>query len=134
MTRICADDPQTTAPLHGAAVHADLLYRSFHLHDFEVLYSSGYSRSATVGIKLHLHFIPDENLDSVQTHLSGEVRQYNISCRQSNPKQRIRKRLFYDALDNLWFSHICTKDSNSVMQKSQGLEPSIGQVSLVLQR
>ena len=63
--------------------------------------------SAAVRIKLDLNPIADKNLNSVQTHLPSEVREYLLISAERDAKQRVREGLIDDSLNDLFFCHIC---------------------------
>ena len=57
-----------------------------------------------------------ENLDAMQAHFSGKVRESYLPGRKLYTEKCVRKRLFDDSLYNLWFSHICAKNDSKARQ------------------
>lgn len=112
MARIATDNPKTSTALHVAAMHANFLNRSLHLHRGFVLNAPYDARPPTIWVELDLHAIADEHLYPMQTHLTGEIRKYRFLRRELNAKERIRERLFDDSFYDLCISHICA-DKNS---------------------
>ncbi len=81
-------------------MHANFLNGSFHLHEWFGLNAPGDARATPIRIKLQLHTIAHEHFNSMQTHLSCEVREYSLTGCEIDAKERIRERLvdhsFYD--------------------------------------
>lgn len=71
------------------------------------LSSSNDPRPAAVRIELHMHTIPHEHLDAMQTHFAGKISECDITGRKLYAKKRIGERLLDNSFYNLWFSHIC---------------------------
>lgn len=120
MARIGTDNPQAPATLHVLAVHADLLNGCFHFHREKIarrifgLQTPDDARPPAVGIKLYLNPIADENLDSVQTHLSCEVREYLFISAERDAEQGVGKGLVDHSFCHLLICHICArKDSKN---------------------
>jgi hypothetical protein len=111
MARVLANDPQSAATAHVFAFQADLFNRCFDFHTKKQigLEPSHDSSTATVRIELHGHFIADKNADFMKPHLAREIGDRETPIGKLHPKERVRKRLFDDSLDNVRFSHICAK-------------------------
>lgn len=56
---------------------------------------------ASVRIQLHFYFIADEHLNSMQPHLSGEIREYASPPFELHLKKGVGKRLIDDSTHNL---------------------------------
>ena len=73
------------------------------------LSSSDDSRSAAVWIELYVNSITYKNLDAVQTHFAGKIRECNLAVCKLYTKKCIWESLLDDSIYNLWFSHICVQ-------------------------
>lgn len=85
-----------------------------------VLVSANDSCPSSVRIKLQLDAIAHKHLDTMQTHLAGEVRQYDRIVGEANTEERVGKRLFDGSFHERWFCHmVCVDKSNKNSPKSQ---------------
>lgn len=86
-----------------------------------MLHSARYTRTASVRVELQGDLVADKHFYPVQTHFSGEVREYQFTRIEPNPKERIRERFFHDSLYNCRFGHICAEDSSNKRAVRQAL-------------
>ena len=108
MARVRANNPKTTAPLYGTAVHTNLLDRSLHFHDwFATLSAPDNPRTPAIWIQLHLHPVSDEYFNPVQTHFASKVRERNFTGLELYAEERVGECLIDDSFHDFQFSHIC---------------------------
>ncbi len=65
------------------------------------------ARPSPVGVESHFYFVTDKHFNSVQTHFSGEIREYALPAFKLHLKKSVGKRLIDDSVHNLKFGHIC---------------------------
>ena len=94
--RIGADDPDATAALYRAAVHADLFDGSFYFHEC-FLCPPDNTSTAPIRIEVELYAITDQYFNSVQTHFAGEICKHDLAALKLHAKEGVRKRLINDA-------------------------------------
>jgi hypothetical protein len=77
------------------------------------------ARATPVRIKLQLHTIAHQHLNSMQTHLPCEVREYLLTGVQVDAEECIGECLLDDSFYNLLISHICAGKNSSKCPWSQ---------------
>src|ERR1035437_10470314 len=76
-----ADNINITLSTNSLAFRTYFFDGRFYFHKFNNnLQSLNYTAFATVWINLNQHFVADQNANSVQTHFTGEIRQYLLVC------------------------------------------------------
>lgn len=70
------------------------------------LVASDDTRPSPIRIELKRDTVSDQDLDPVQTHFAGKVREDAVPTLKLHTKKSVRKRLFDDAFGYLGFGHI----------------------------
>jgi hypothetical protein len=103
MARIRANNAQPTAALHARAMQTDFFDGCFYFHVFEIFLPSTSDTGATsIWVEVHLHLIPYQHFDAMQTHFTGKIGENKsiFFASDFDTKKRIRKRLFDDSFYN----------------------------------
>jgi|GEM_PF-4671028 len=79
MARVGANNAKSAVAADMAAVYANFLNGCFYFHIDFGLPSPRDPSPSTVRIQLNLDLIADQNFDTMQTHFTGQVREYQIA-------------------------------------------------------
>ena len=79
MARVRANNAKAAVAADMAAVYTNFLNGCFYFHIDFGLTSPRYPSAAAVRIQLKLDLIADQNFDTMQTHFTGQVREYQIA-------------------------------------------------------